>query len=412
MKKDTILPFDLRAVQRITDKFGTPVYVYDEEGIRNQSKSLNSAFNWARGYKNFFAVKATPTPAILKILQEEGMGFDCSSRAELIMLQRMEVSGRDIFYTGNNTPAEDFELAIKMGAAINIDDFSQVPVFMKTLGSQEIDMVSVRYNPGHRRSGNKINGEPKEAKFGMPIEAVIESFSYLKNCKIKNFGLHSMVASNELDPRYFEESTRMLLREVHNIEQRVGIRFSFINLGGGFGVNYKTDQSEFDLVAATELIRESVLAAGREDLAIYTENGRYVTGPHGYLLTKAQYIMGKHKTFVGVDANTADWLHFDAQEPYRHITVMGREDETVTRNYDIVGSANKDDDKLTSDRHLPWVHPGDILAIHDVGGYAHSMNSGYNGNLRCAEVVLLNGEGRLVRKAQSMDDYFRNIIWP
>lgn len=411
MKKDVTLPFDLRTVKRLTEKFGTPLYVYDEEGIREQARGLSKAFSWANGHRNFFAVKATPTPAILRILQEEGMGFDCSSRTELLMMERMKVPGKDIFYTSNNTPKEDFELAIKLGATVNIDDFAQVPSFMEALGSGQLENLAARYNPGSKKAGNHIIGEPKNAKFGMSTEALIESFSYLKKCNIKNFGLHAMVASNELNPKYFEDTVKLILAEAKEIEQRTGITFSFINIGGGFGVNYKTNEEEFDIDKVSELIHLAVLAANREDLRIFTECGRYVTGPHGYLLTKARYVMRKHKTYLGVDASMHNLMRPGMYSAYHHITVLGREEETITRSYDVVGSLCENNDKFAIDRQLPWVQPGDILAIHDVGAHGHAMGFNYNGMLRSAEVLMSNGDGRLIRKAETADDYFRNLVW-
>lgn len=411
MKKDVTLPFDLRTVKRLTEKFATPLYVYDEEGIREQARGLNKAFSWANGYRNFFAVKATPTPAILRILQEEGMGFDCSSRTELLMMERMKVPGKDIFYTSNNTPKEDFELAIKLGATVNIDDFAQVPSFMEALGSGQLENLAARYNPGSKKAGNHIIGEPKNAKFGMSTEALIESFSYLKKCNIKNFGLHAMVASNELNPSYFQDTVNLILAEVKEIEQRTGITFSFINIGGGFGLNYETDEAEFNVEEVSELIRLAVLAANREDLRIFTECGRYITGPHGYLLTKARYVMRKHKTYLGVDASMHNLMRPGMYGAYHHITVLGREEETITRSYDVVGSLCENNDKFAIDRQLPWVQPGDILAIHDVGAHGHAMGFNYNGMLRSAEVLMTNGDGRLIRKAETADDYFRNLVW-
>lgn len=412
IKKDLNLPFELRDAQRLAEKFGTPIYIYDEAGIRGQAKKLNSAFSWAKGYRNFFAVKATPTPAILKLLQDEGMGFDCSSRTELLMMDRLEIPGKDIFYTSNNTPKEDFELAIKLGATVNIDDFSQIPVFMAALGNKPIDSVACRYNPGHRKTGNKLIGDPKQAKFGMPINDLIQAFNYLKRCEVKRFGLHTMVASNELDPRYFEDTVKLLLSEVSDIEEQVGIKFSFINIGGGFGVNYQPEQAPIDLEAITELLQEAVQAAGREDLELYTECGRYVTGPHGYLLTKVRYVMRKHKTFIGVDSGMQDLMRPGMYGAYHHITALGREDEQITREYDVVGSLCENNDKFAIDRSLPWVQPGDLLVIHDAGAHGHAMGFNYNGILRCGEVLFKNGEGKLIRKAQTTDDYFRNIIWP
>ncbi len=410
--KNIKLPFDLRTAERLAEEFGTPLYVYDQEGIQNTTHQIHKAFSWAKGYKNFFAVKATPTPAILKLLHDEGMGFDCSSRSELRMMEKMGISGADIFYTSNNTPKEDFELAIKLGATVNLDDFSQVPMFLEALGEERIERVAARYNPGGKKSGNSLIGEPKEAKFGMPMEALIETFSYLKQRKVNRFGLHTMVASNELDPRYFASTARLLLEAVKEIEEHVGITFDFVNLGGGFGLNYKTNQDEFDLITASELVREEFEKAGRTDLQVFTENGRYVTGPHGYLLSRVRYVMRKYKTFVGVDASMHNLMRPGMYGSYHHITILGKEDETVTRTYDVSGSLCENNDKFAIDRHLPWVEPGDLLVVHDAGAHGHAMGFNYNGMLRSAEVLLFNGEGTVIRKAETFEDYTRNVIWP
>ncbi len=412
IKKDVSLPFDAQIAEELAKEFGTPLHVYDEQGIRNQAHKLNKAFAWAKGYKNFFAVKATPTPAILKVLHQEGMGFDCSSRTELLMMQKLGVHGSDIFYTSNNTPKEDFELAIKLGATVNIDDFSQVATFMEALGAAPLERVAARFNPGNRKAGNAIIGQPSEAKFGMSVDALIQTFSYLKQRNISRFGLHAMVASNELDPRYFEDTARLILDTMAEIEQHAGVTFEFVNLGGGFGVNYKTNQSEFDLSVASELIQLAFEKAGRKDLQIFTENGRYVTGPHGYLLTRARYVMSKYKAYIGVDASMQNLMRPGMYGAYHHISVLGKEHQQATRTYDVVGSLCENNDKFAVDRHLPWVEPGDLLVVHDAGAHGHSMGFNYNGMLRSAEVLIKDGKGTLIRKAETPEDYFRNMVWP
>jgi diaminopimelate decarboxylase len=327
-------------------------------------------------------------------------------------MEKMGIHGTDIFYTSNNTPKEDFELAIKLGATVNIDDFSQVATFLEALGDKDLERVAARYNPGGRKSGNNIIGQPKEAKFGMPLDSLIETFSYLKQRNINRFGLHAMVASNELDPRYFEDTAKLILQAVAEIERHVGIRFEFVNLGGGFGVNYKQDQRGFDLAAASELIAHQFEQAGRKDLQVFTENGRYITGPHGYLLTKVRYVMRKYKTFVGVDASMHNLMRPGMYGAYHQMTILGKENETVTRTYDVVGSLCENNDKFAIDRHLPWAEPGDLLVIHDAGAHGHAMGFNYNGMLRSAEVLLKNGEGTLIRRAESFEDYTRNVVWP
>lgn len=411
MKKDVQLPFDLRTAQRLVNEFGSPLYVYDEEGIRAQAHRLQKAFSWANGYKNFFAVKATPTPAILRILHEEGMGFDCSSRTELLMMQKMGIHGADIFYTSNNTPKEDFELALKLGVTVNLDDFSQVAPFLEALGDKTLDRVAARFNPGGKKKGNSIIGQPKDAKFGMSLEALIETFSYLKQRKVNRFGLHAMVASNELDPAYFADTARLILEAVHEIEQHVGIRFEFVNLGGGIGLNYQPNQAAIDVDAVGEQVREAFVDAGRSDLQVFTENGRYVTGPHGYLVTTVRYIMRKYKTYIGVDASMHNLMRPGMYGAYHHITVLGKESDSVTRSYDVVGSLCENNDKFAVDRALPWVEPGDLLVLHDAGAHGHAMGFNYNGLLRSAEVLVSNGEGRLIRKAETVEDYFKNMVW-
>ena len=406
------IPFDELKAEHICDTFGTPVYVYDENGIRTTAKQLNSAFHWAQGYKNYFAVKALPNPTILMILYDEGMGFDCSSRAELELVKRLNITGEDIFFTSNNTPKEDFKLAIELGATVNIDDLTQVEVFCSELAGKPLDRVAVRYNPGNLTTGNDIIGKPEEAKYGMSAEQVIGAFSMLKQQKIKSFGLHAMVASNELSPTYFQKTANLLLDLLERVELATDITISFVNLGGGFGIPYGPEQKPLDILEVATYIEASFKERSKK-MTVYTESGRYVTGPHGYLLTKVRYVMKKHKMYVGVDASMHNLMRPGMYGAYHHITILGKPGSNDHKIYDVVGSLCENNDKFAIDRSLPNVEPGDLLVIHDAGAHAHAMGFNYNGLLRSAEVLLQsNGEVKLIRRAETLDDYFSTLVWP
>ena len=408
--KNTSIPFLQNQINSVLKQFGSPIYIYDEAGIRSTSKEMKHAFSWTKNYKNFFAVKATPTPAILKILHEEGMGFDCSTRTELLMVEKLGIPGEDIFFTSNNTPKEDFELAIKLGATVNIDDLSQVPVYIDALNGNSVARVAARYNPGDLKSGNIIIGEPTEAKYGMSLDDLVDAFTALKAQNISEFGLHTMVASNELDVGYFEDTTKLLVTAVNEIEKKAGIKISFVNLGGGFGVNYRPDQKPFDINEASERIKKVFQESGK-DLELCTENGRYVTGPHGYLVTTVRYVMNKYKTYVGVDASMHNLMRPGMYNAYHHITVLGKQNDE-SMNYDVVGSLCENNDKFAIDRKLPQLETDDILVIHDAGAHGHSMGFNYNGLLRSAEVLVkTDGKTELIRRAETVNDYFAPLIW-
>ncbi len=403
------LPFDIQRAQEIIGQYGSPVYVYDERGIRETARALKDAFAWADGYKNYFAVKATPTPAIIKILVEEGMGVDCSSRTELLMAQRLGLKGDEIFYTSNNTPREDFELAIELDATVNIDDLRQVEVFTDVIGDRELSRVAVRYNPGDVKSGNAIIGEPLEAKYGMSLEQMSDAFKKLSGCNIKSFGLHTMVASNERDPSYFSDTARLLIEAKEAVQGSGAVKLDFINIGGGFGVNYRPEEHPFDLEKASELIR---MFTDKVELKLFSENGRYVTGPHGYLLTRVRYVMNKYKNYLGVDASMHNLMRPGMYGAYHYITVLGKEQGEHEHVYDVVGSLCENNDKFAIDRALPEVAEGDVLVVHDVGAHGHAMGFNYNGLLRSAEVLLREDGGvQLIRKAETEDDYFAPIVW-
>ncbi len=411
MGKDLALPFDLDIAEKLLNEFGSPLYVYDEQGIRETAQDLHEAFSWAKGYKNYFAVKATPTPGILKILVDAGMGLDCSTRSELLMAQKMGLAGTDIFYTSNNTPLEDFELAIDLGATINIDDLTQFPVFLKALNGRRIERVAARYNPGGLKTGNAIIGEPTEAKYGMGIDSLVQTFKLLNEQQITEFGLHTMVVSNELQSDYFVDTASLLFDAMEEVERRAGVGFSFVNLGGGLGHNYKTDEDPIDIQKVADGVKR-VIKERKKKISVCTENGRYVTAQHGYLLTRVRYVMHKYKTYLGVDASMQNLMRPGMYGAYHHVTVLGKEKKNHTNTYDIVGALCENNDKFAISRELPEAIEGDILAIHDTGAHGHAMGFNYNGLLRSAEVILSpNGKARLVRRAETVEDYFRTIIW-
>jgi len=404
------LPFDENIVTKIISEFGSPVYVYDEAGIRNTSKELYTAFAWAKDYKNYFAVKATPTPGILKILQEEGMGFDVSSRSELLTVQRLGIPGDQLFYTANNVSKEDFALAIELGATVNIDDLSQLDVFLGLIKDRGYGRVSCRYTPLSIVSGgNDIIGAPREAKYGMSLDNLFVAYKRLKEANIKSFCLHAMVVSNELNPRSFADTANLLKDAIDQIEEKCNIKIGAVNLGGGCVLNKKVDQAPLDLTAVSKEIETVFKDSG---ITIYTENGRFVTGPHGYLVTTVRYIMNKYKTYVGVDASMHNLMRPGMYGAYHHITVLGRDESRGTKTYDVVGSLCENNDKFAIDRELPECNPGDVMIIHDAGAHGHAMGFNYNGLLKSPEVLLeTDGSYTLLRRAETVDDYFRTIVW-
>lgn len=402
-----IIPFDLSKAESLLSEYGSPLYVYDESGIKATVRELHKAFEGVRGYKNYFAVKATPTPGILKLLAETGMGFDCSSRAELLMAKRLGVPGGDIFFTSNNTTKEDFELAVELGAIVNIDDLTQIPVFLEVLNGGGYEHAAVRFNPGDAQTGNFIIGEPKEAKYGMRLDQLHEAYDQLARAGIRRFGLHTMVASNERDADYFAITAKLLAEAIKDIEYSTGVKVSFLNLGGGFGIPYRPQDDPLNLAQVVSGIKRELDGF---DGDIYTENGRFVTGPNGYLLTRVRYVMEKYKTYIGVDASMHNLMRPGMYGAYHHISVLGRKGDAGV--YDVVGSLCENNDKFAIDRSLPGVRQGDILVIHDAGAHGHAMGFNYNGLLRSAEVMLNeDGSCKLMRRAEAIEDYFATLVW-
>jgi diaminopimelate decarboxylase len=406
------LPFNEAQIREIAEKYPTPFHIYDEEGIRDTSKGLYAAFKNLPGFKNYFAVKALPNPHILKLLKEEGMGADCSSLPELILAERTGITGEDIMFTSNDTPANEFKKAMDLGAIINLDDISHFEFLEKTAGIP--DLIFFRYNPGALKKGNAIIGNPEEAKYGFTKEQLIEGYSMAKKKGVTRSGLHTMVASNELDPDYFIETANLLFRTAVEIKETLGITIEIINLGGGIGIPYRPDQTNVDIDKIgreVEKFHKTILKpAGLGNVKIVMENGRMITGPYGYLVTRVIHKKNTYKNFIGTDANMANLMRPAIYGAYHHITVLGKEDENPATVYDVTGSLCENNDKFAIDRKLPEIEIGDILVIHDTGAHGHSMGFNYNGKLRSAELLLTpEGGVRQIRRAETLDDYFATL---
>lgn len=412
MTKKT-LPFTKSQIEKIIKEHSTPFHIYDEKGIRKTARKLYKAFSWVDGFKNYFAVKALPNPHILKILKEESMGTDCSSLPELLLSERVGLKGENIMFTSNETPSMEFEKAKELGAIINLDDISHIKFLEKTLGKLP-EFLCFRYNPGPTRVGNSIIGNPKEAKYGLTKKQLFEAYKIAKQKGVKRFGLHTMVASNELNSSYFVDTAEMLFDLVVEIAKKVGISFEFINLGGGIGIPYKPEQEEVDLHAVSQgikkLYKEKIITNSLDPLRIVMECGRFITGSHGYLVTTAIHKKDIYKNYVGVDSCMANLMRPGMYGAYHHITVLGKENRPKSFMYDVVGSLCENNDKFAIDRKLPKIDTGDILVIHDTGAHGWAMGFNYNGKLRSAELLLKpDGKIQQIRRAETVDDYFATL---
>ena len=398
-------------LEEIIEKYPTPFHLYDEKGIRENAKALKEAFAWNKGYKEYFAVKATPNPSILKLLQEYGCGCDCSSYTELLLAQSVGSVGHDIMFSSNDTPAEEFKLAEKLGAIINLDDITHIDFLEKTIGYIP-ETISCRYNPGGLfEISNNIMDNPGDAKYGMTTEQIFEAFKILKEKGAKDFGIHAFLASNTVTNEYYPTLARTLFEVAVKLEKETGAHVKFINLSGGIGIPYHPDQTPNDIRVIGEGVRkafeEILVPAGMEDVAIYTELGRFMLGPYGCLVTKAIHEKHTHKEYIGVDACAANLMRPAMYGAYHHITVMGKEEEPCDHVYDITGSLCENNDKFAIDRELPKIDLGDLLVIHDAGAHGFSMGYNYNGRLRSAEIMLLeDGDFKLIRRAERPMDYF------
>jgi diaminopimelate decarboxylase len=406
------LPFSKEQLENIIENHPTPFHIYDEKAIRENARKFKKAFDWNEGFKEYFAVKATPNPYLVKILREEGFGADCSSEAELELVKRVGMSGNEIMLTSNDTPVSEFSKAKEMGAIINLDDISHIEYLQKNVGLPET--ICMRYNPGDLKEGNLLIGHPEEAKYGFTHEQIIEGYRILKSKGVKNFGVHTMVASNELDPDYFIETAELLFNLIAEVHEKAGVVISFANLGGGIGIPYKPEQKAVDMEYVSEgikkLYEEKITANGLKPLKLFFESGRAITGPYGYLVSKVLHLKETYKRFAGLDASMVDLMRPGMYGAYHHITVAGKENEPHTEKYDVTGSLCENNDKFAIDRMLPKLEPNDIVVIHDTGAHGHAMGFNYNGKLRSAELLLReNGEVTQIRRPQTLEDYFETL---
>ena len=398
-------------LDEIIKEFPTPFHLYDEKGIRDNVKALKEAFAWNKGFKEYFAVKATPNPFLINILREYGCGCDCSSYTELMLSEAIGAVGEDIMFSSNATPAEEFAYASKLGAIINLDDFTHIDFLEKTIGYIP-ETISCRYNPGGLfQISNDIMDNPGDAKYGMTTEQLFEAFKVLKAKGAKHFGIHSFLASNTVTNEYYPMLAKMLFELAVELKKEAGVHIAFINLSGGIGIPYRPDQEANDIKAIGEGVRkayeEVLVPEGMGDVAIYTELGRYMMGPYGCLVTKAVHEKHTHKEYIGCDACAVNLMRPAMYGAYHHITVMGKENEPCNYKYDITGSLCENNDKFAVDRMLPKIEIGDTLVIHDTGAHGFAMGYNYNGKLKSAEVLLCeDGSAKLIRRAEEPKDYF------
>ncbi|WP_438831082.1 diaminopimelate decarboxylase [Streptococcus pluranimalium] len=397
-------------LDKITEQFPTPFHLYDEKGIREKARALNKAFSWNKGFKEYFAVKATPTPAILKILQEENCGVDCATGVELLMSHKMGF--KDIMFSSNNTPTSEYQYAKEIGATINLDAYEMIDFVKETVGLPET--VSLRYNPGGVFSlGTDIMDNPEESKFGMTRAQLIQGFKDLKAEGVKTFGIHSFLASNTVTNDYYPELARQLFTLAVEICDEADVELSFINLSGGIGINYRPEEEANDIAVIGEGVRkvyEEVLTpAGLGDINIFTELGRFMLAPHGLLVTKVLHRKKTYRDYVGVDASAVNLLRPAMYGSYHHITNISNPDGPV-EVVDVVGSLCENNDKFAKQRELPQARVGDSLVIHDTGAHGFSMGYQYNARLRSAEILYQeDGSARLIRRAETPEDYFATV---
>jgi len=406
------LPFTKEQILEIKEQFPTPFHIYDEKAIIANARKLKDAFSIVEGFQEFFAVKALPNPYILKVLKKEGFGADCSSLPELLLAEKTGIVGEGIMFSSNDTPAEEFVKAKELGAIINLDDISHIEFLEKEAGLPEL--VCFRFNPGPLKGGNAFIGNPEEAKYGFTKEQLFEGYRILKEKGVKRFGLHTMVASNELEPSYFVETAKLLFEVIVEISKELDIRFDFVNLGGGIGIPYRPDQEAVPYDVIAEGVRDeyekSIKTNGLDPLKIYLECGRTITGPYGYLVTEVRHLKHIYKDYVGTDACMANLMRPGLYGAYHHITVLGKENEPEDHLYDVTGSLCENNDKFAIDRMLPEIERGDLLVIHDSGAHGHAMGFNYNGKLRSAELLLREDNSVvLIRRAETIEDHFATL---
>lgn len=407
------VPFTLEQIKNIGKDNPTPFYIYDENQIRKNAKELYKHFDWVPGgFMNYYAVKALPNPQILKILKEEGMGADCSSITELMLAQQIGLLGEEIMFTSNDTPAVEFLRAKGMNAIINLDDISHIDFLDNSAGLPEL--VCCRYNPGKAKKGNALIGHPEDAKYGFTRDQLFEGYKKLKKKGVKRFGLHTMVASNELNPDYFIETAVILFKVLSEIAKELDITFEFINLGGGIGIPYKPEDTAVDMAYVSKGVKEAyekyITGTGHPPLRVVMECGRVITGPYGYLVTTVLHKKETYKKYIGLDSCMANLMRPGLYGAYHHITVLGKDNKKTKIKVDVTGSLCENNDKFAIDRDLPVTNVGDILVIHDAGAHGHAMGFNYNGKLRSAEFLHKgNGVFTMIRRAETAEDYFATL---
>ena len=401
-------------LDEITAKFPTPYHLYDEKGIRDNAKAVKEAFAWNKGYREYFAVKACPNPTLIQIMKEYGCGCDCSSMTELMLSKAMGCKGADIMFSSNATPAEEYQYAAKLGAIINLDDITHIDFLEKAIGYIP-ETISCRYNPGGLfKISNDIMDNPGDAKYGMTTEQLFEAFKILKAKGAKKFGIHAFLASNTVTNEYYPMLAKVLFEVAVKLEKETGADIEFINLSGGVGIPYKPDQEPNDIRVIGEGVRkvyeEVLVPAGMGDVALYTEMGRFMTGPYGCLVTKAIHEKHTYKEYIGCDACAVNLMRPAMYGAYHHITVMGKEDQPCDHKYDITGSLCENNDKFAIDRMLPKIDMGDYLVIHYTGAHGYAMGYNYNGKLKSAEILLKeDGSFEMIRRAETPRDYFATL---
>lgn len=407
-----IFPISQERLEAIIEKFPTPFHIYDEKAIRQNVRRLFKAFAWAPEFREYFAVKATPNPRLMQILAEEGAGADCSSLAELLLAKAAGIVGEKIMLTSNDTPADEFQKAIELGAIINLDDITHIEYLEEHAGMPKI--MSFRYNPGNLIAGNDIIGKPMEAKYGLTHEQILKAYKIAQSKGVKRFGLHCMVISNELRTEGFELTASIMFNLAKEIKESLGITLEFVNLGGGIGIPYEPEQAEVDLEAVGEgihrLYKEIMEPVGLGSCAICFESGRAITGPYGYLVSTAIHEKHTYKNYIGLDSCMANLMRPALYGAYHHITVVGKENAPKDHVYDVTGSLCENNDKFAIDRQLPKIDMGDRIVIHDTGAHGHSMGFNYNGKLRSAELLLReDGSVEMIRRGETLDDYFATL---
>ena len=409
MKKEPFVTCE--KLQEIVKEYPTPFHLYDEKGIRENAKAVREAFAWNKGFKEFFAVKATPNPFLINILKEYGCGCDCSFMTELMLAHTLDFDGSDIMFSSNATPAAEYAYADKIGAVINLDDFTHIDFLEKTLGHIP-ETISCRFNPGGVfKISNSIMDNPGDAKYGFTKEQLFEGFNILKEKGAKRFGIHAFLASNTVTNEYYPTLAKTLFELAVELKQETGADIRFINLSGGIGIPYRPDQEPNDIHVIGEGVRkvyeEVLVPAGMGDVALYTELGRFMMGPYGCLVTTAIHQKHTYKEYIGCDACAVNLMRPAMYGAYHHITVMGKDNSVCDHKYDVTGSLCENNDKFAIDRMLPKVDVGDLLVIHDTGAHGYSMGYNYNGKLKSAELLLKeDGSVQLIRRAETPRDYF------